>query len=264
MYPVNIIENLNALDTRMVIPFLPSDIIDLQLWLDANDPATLFQDAAKTISAGDGDVVGAWADKSGNGNDVVQTTTSKKPSYQLDVQNGLPVVRFAGTDDVLTGGDILDLHNSSSTLYVVGKSTLNSGGYVGKAALLNAPGRYSMVYAGGNLRGDYGNDIGAQNVVVARTHGSFEIVGQILKRDGDANRLRANGTEMGSTAFADDTASDWDNVWEFIVGGFGPDGSNLPLTGDMAEIVKINRALNISETTLLESYFSAKWGIALS
>ena len=84
--------------------FLPTDIAGLQLWLDANDASTLFQDAAKTTPAGNGDVVGAWGDKSGQGNDATQTTTAAKPTVQFNVLNGKSVLRFDGTDDFLSTG----------------------------------------------------------------------------------------------------------------------------------------------------------------
>jgi len=83
--------------------FTPARISGLQLWLDANN--TLYQDAAKTIPAGDGDVVGAWPDLSG-GNDATQSTTAKKPLLDLDVLgSGYPGVLFDNADDFLTWSD---------------------------------------------------------------------------------------------------------------------------------------------------------------
>ena len=49
----------------------------------------------------DGDPVGTWSDRSGQGNDLTQATAAKRPTYQTNEQNGLPVVRFDGTDDIL-------------------------------------------------------------------------------------------------------------------------------------------------------------------
>ena len=83
--------------------FLPTDLTGLQLWLDANDASTLFQDAAKTTVAGDGDVVGAWADKSGQGNDATQTTTAAKPLLDTDVLGtGFSGIKFDAADDFLS------------------------------------------------------------------------------------------------------------------------------------------------------------------
>jgi hypothetical protein len=78
--------------------FQPNDLAGLVTWFDAADLATLFTDSAKTVPVtGDGDVVGAWADKAGNGNDVLQTTTNKKPLYKVNIKNGLAALEFNGT-----------------------------------------------------------------------------------------------------------------------------------------------------------------------
>ncbi len=53
--------------------FIPRDLPSLRLWLDAKDLSTLWTTSAKaTQVAADGDRVGYWADKSGNGFDWSQ------------------------------------------------------------------------------------------------------------------------------------------------------------------------------------------------
>jgi len=49
----------------------------------------------------DNDPVGTWPDQSGNGNHLVQANADKKPTYQTNELNGLPIVRFDGGDDVM-------------------------------------------------------------------------------------------------------------------------------------------------------------------
>ncbi len=79
---------------------IPLTIDGLQLWVRAD--AGTFQDSAKTTTAvSDGDVVGAWADQSGNGRDVLQATTADKPTLRLNVKNGRPAIRFDGISDYL-------------------------------------------------------------------------------------------------------------------------------------------------------------------
>ncbi len=69
------------------------------LWLDATDPATLFQDEGLTIPAKGGDLIGGWMDKSGNEFHAVQPDDFKQPEYNLTAMNGHPAVRFTGTND---------------------------------------------------------------------------------------------------------------------------------------------------------------------
>jgi hypothetical protein len=66
------------------------------LWLDATDPATLFQDDSFTTLAEAGDPVGGWLDKSGNEYHATQSDTNKQPSYDATAMNGRPAVRFEG------------------------------------------------------------------------------------------------------------------------------------------------------------------------
>ena len=69
---------------KIARPIVPTDIAGLQLWLDASDSTTLFTDSAgTTLATADGDPIGCWKDKSGNGNNVIQSDVSLKPSLKL-------------------------------------------------------------------------------------------------------------------------------------------------------------------------------------
>jgi hypothetical protein len=66
------------------------------MWYDAADPSTI------TLETG----VLEWADKSGNGHDVEQTTSASQPALVKDQLNGYPVVRFDGVNDYLNDASI--------------------------------------------------------------------------------------------------------------------------------------------------------------
>jgi hypothetical protein len=70
----------------------------LLLWLDATDASTLFQDEDRTTPATDGDPIGGWADKSGNGFHAYQDDSVLAPTLTSTAINGLPTVRLDGTD----------------------------------------------------------------------------------------------------------------------------------------------------------------------
>jgi hypothetical protein len=82
--------------------FVPSDLPGLILWTDVSDTDTLFQDSGKTtpVTAND-DPVGAWADKSGEGNDVIQATASARPLYKTTY------IDSDGAGDFLSSSSIL-------------------------------------------------------------------------------------------------------------------------------------------------------------
>jgi hypothetical protein len=70
----------------------------------AIDPATLSPVLLLDANLGvteSGGKVSAWADQSGNGNDVAQADSDKQPTLVADGVNGEPVLRFDGVDDFL-------------------------------------------------------------------------------------------------------------------------------------------------------------------
>lgn len=64
--------------------FVPSDLADLYAWWDATDSSTL------TIATG----VSEWADKSGNGFDLTQTTGARQPVTGTRTIGGLNALEF--------------------------------------------------------------------------------------------------------------------------------------------------------------------------
>lgn len=60
-----------------------------------------------TPAVADADVVGRLDDLSGNGYHYTQATTGNKPTLRTGVQNGLPIIRFDATDDVLITGNVV-------------------------------------------------------------------------------------------------------------------------------------------------------------
>jgi Concanavalin A-like lectin/glucanases superfamily len=73
-------------------PFLPTDIRGLEFWFDSKKITTL-PDTAN---------VPLWPDGFNSSYDASQGTAGSQPTYQMNVYNGRPVVRFDGVDDALT------------------------------------------------------------------------------------------------------------------------------------------------------------------
>lgn len=85
-------------------PFSPSDVSGLILWLDATDLTTLWKESARSNQVtADGDEVGAWDDKSGNGNHWTQPTATKLPLYKENFNTSYPGLLFDGSNDFLQG-----------------------------------------------------------------------------------------------------------------------------------------------------------------
>lgn len=84
-----------------------------------------FQDSAGTTPANNGDVVGRWTDQSGNGNHVTQAGAAGVKPLRIDSgQNSRTVVRWDGTDDVLTSAAVN--WTEPLTIFLAAKRTLEA------------------------------------------------------------------------------------------------------------------------------------------
>src|SRR5687767_8135189 len=70
--------------------FSPSQVANLIAWYRADDIADV-----------DGTAVSAWADQSGNNNNLVQGTAANQPLIKHNILNGHKVVRFDGSNDFM-------------------------------------------------------------------------------------------------------------------------------------------------------------------
>lgn len=254
-----------AVATATTVPFSPSDISGLILWLDADDSTTLFQDLAMTIPAVlDSDVVGGWADKSGNANHATQATTARKPLLKLVIQNGRDVVRFDGTDDFLSLAVVLLSISDAAqpyTCFVVVKTADTAGAFIGQYVGVdnNRFGFGSGISPGdGKLRYWKADAISIADSQTTISDGNAHIA-EFKKISSGANQttlyrdgnLVATGTDY--RAFSNDITT------------FGAiSAGSAPLSGDLDEILIYNSALSDSDRGDVESYLSAKWGITLA
>src|SRR5262245_95497 len=101
----------------LVRGFSPEQLSGLKLWLKAD----------AITGPNDGDPVTTWPDSSGNGNDATQATAAKKPTYKAGIQNGRPVIRFDGVDDILATPSVTMA--TAFTLFAVASRPWNTAKY---------------------------------------------------------------------------------------------------------------------------------------
>jgi hypothetical protein len=90
-----------------IVPFVPSDIAGMQLWLDAQDSASI------TIATG----VSQWSDVSGNGRHFIQSVGANQPSYTGS--GATAAVVFDGTNDSLSLSTPFITGLGSATIFMV-------------------------------------------------------------------------------------------------------------------------------------------------
>ena len=217
--------------------------------------------------------VSTWADQSGNGNDLTQGTGAAQPAW-VDAQvNGLPIVRFDGTDDLLNGpatNALIGNAQEDVTTIVVYNTTSTARQYIssmkrttGNASLLSLELNYDGTgdnagYAG-YLTQDEANT-GFSRAVDAGPWNDDSPIIMTAWIDELNRELFMNGTsEYTDTDGMFDATG---NTGVFTLGGF--DGTQLDFDGDIAEYIIYTSAINSAQRTIIENYLAAKYGITIS
>lgn len=232
-------------EKNLSIKKCPDDIANLECWLDAS-----------TLSGVDGSSVATWADSYGS----VDFTAAggNQPTLQTNEQNGKNVVRFDGTDDVMSAGDV-EIHDNSRGLTVVAVVNPSQSG---RRAIL---GKYNTV--GNNRQYDFGNSTSylfetgdwssATSTTVTMQLNHYQIV-EYVWEPGGMLQIYVNGVLQATT-----------NV---VVNDIYDGTSNLKLgcadytyagywSGDIAELSIYSNAVSDTERELLRQNLAVKWDI---
>lgn len=242
-------------------------------WLDGSDSATLFDATSGGSTPSAGGSVARWEDKSGSAFHVTQSGTTARPSRQTTVQNGLDVVRFDGSNDILTRGTTTLLKNVSyAAIYTARKinvspvtnppwifgCTTGTSGFLRAAIDLNRGNTGKYGSGGRRLDAD-----SFQSVQSSGSYGTanFEIqCGEFLYSAATLRNI-INGTIDGSTTSFQTTGStsNTDSA-ETLLGGNPFAGSvTVFFNGDIGEVII---SYTQADREKLEGYLAWKWGIS--
>ena len=254
------------------IAFKPSDIAGLQLWLDATTglfDATTGGNAVTT----DGSAVARWEDQSGNGLHFIQATLNNRPLLKTSVQNSKNVVRFDGTNDVMsrdTGTFLSD--KSGCTVFMVRKFISDPTTTRG---LFRYRGNFSETAA--NMLFVEAGRTASKPAVAGRrlTSDSFVSVSSVTSVSTSAFELHCGIFDYQNTdliLYINKTNAA-QNLSFQTSGNIGtPTSISLNLgaeqtttnfsNADIAEVVIYDSALSESNRQSVENYLYEKWGIA--
>lgn len=226
--------------------FSPADLTDLVSWHDADDISTLWQDSARTTQvASNNDPVGAWDDKSGNANHLLQATVGYRPLYKTNTLNSKPTILGDGVDDFLT--DTFTLTQPAHCFVIFRQETwtesdvILDGGSDLTMLLSQFPSTPDVtVYAGASLSSS------------DATIGTF-FLGDLLYNSTSSHLQIADNAPVNGNA---GTASPGGLSVFARASGFFSNSS-------IAEIVLCDAELTGSDLTDLRSYFNTKWGVTV-
>ena len=240
-------------------PSTPSTIAGLQLWLDAADPATLYDaTSGGSLVAADGSVR-RWEDKSGNARHASELTYG--PTRKTSQQNGYSALLFNGSSTFLAGSSTPSTGNVR-TAFAITKSANTSGNDLFQIGV-----RDSASFKAFTLRQSYGSpnslissDLVANNVNVngeQLTINQYHVSCWRQTSSTRAVRYWHNGTEKTVTGTPDSLSV---GAGYFV--GKARNTTDLGFwNGYIAEVIIYDVELSDADRTTVESYLRAKWAV---
>ena len=258
--PVPFSFSLAPSKTQFTQIFDPRSISGLQLWLDA---ATSFPTHTN------GQAITRWVDKTSNG---WIGTAVNSPTYQTNVQNGLPVIRFNGTNQYIDFGNILNLGTNGLSIFVVTKFVAAVSG--GRAIVSKSPYRGNPGRSGFNYQVQFalGMDTFIEDGTNAQATFAFNPATQFNVYSTQNNRTSfnrnfANG-RLGAASSYTQIPSNLSNTDKLYVAAY-PNNTGLSpqagyyLNGDIGEILVYFANLSDAQRQQIEGYLARKWGVSL-
>jgi len=245
--------SIQASASKVAAPFSPTDLSGLSLWVKA--------DAGVTLS---GSNVTAWADQSGNGNNVI-ANTGEEPTFVSSFLNNKPAIQFNGAGQIVEIADSnsLDFINTSAfiVLKYLGQGTANNILYI-KNADAGSPADQAMY---GLVATNNGNVSFSQNVGGWNDHRT-----QIDIRDSIPRILSMTYDGINQNVYSNGSFSNTFNIGGSIatstgllqIGGYNKSFDSAEyFYGQIAEIIMYNRAVTGTERQQVESYLNTKYAI---
>ena len=242
---------LSGTTSKSQWPFTPQSIPGCQLWLDAADLRTLFQNTAGTtpVTAA-AQQVQFWADKSGNGRNATSSDTAM--TYNTTgISN--PSISFSGSQ---TTGFQVNVPVTDSTYFFV----VNNASPFNDVRVYNSHNGTSHLkqnwwYNTYRTQVDFSGIPGLQGPT--NTSGVTLIM---TRQDTSSTGLMAawqTGTSIGTSTAS---AVVGETFTSFVL-GTDNGGSAFPMIGYIAETIVYNNVLSTSQRQQVEGYLAQKWGL---
>lgn len=216
--------------------FTPASLPNLTAWYKAD-----------ALVLSNADPVASWTDSSGAGNHIVGTLL-QRPTYNTNVQNGLPAVTFDGVANEL--GDAFTSAQPCTFYLAVKPVTFAvNARYFDGSAVNNSTFRQRGaadtigLFAGASLdTAAFGDFIGAWKIitVTANSVSSLIQVGSASAVTGDAGATNPDGFTLGNAP-----------------------GGLAAINATFGEVVIYSAAHDAGTRALVQAYLSTKWNIAL-
>lgn len=237
-------------------------------WYDPSDLTTVFQvdGTTPTVPWTSGEIldanrVGKLVDKSGNNNDLVQTTLSKCPALKL--VGGLYFLEFDGIDDGLRSADIDFTGTSTMSVFSGARKEADEVAVVAELSntLGSNAGTFRLASIGGNIwRYSSKGTLGSNASATGYTPPVTSVLTGISDIANDVATVRVDGVQKASVA-SDQGTGPYGN-WPLNVGARN-NGTLLHLDGRVYGLIVRGVLSNASEIASTEAYIAGKTGVTI-
>lgn len=233
--------------------------IQPELWLDAPDDDTIITATGVTN----------WADKSGNGRDVVQSISGSQPAHGTTLINGRKTITFDGVDDFLEGSAFL-IGLSEYTVFIVMKAPGQLAKSIIAESLSTQPvGNETFLHIGSHFLVP---ERGLRTFLRNQTNNIvYVLAGSTILFNNTPKLLQYNSTSTSISTFIDGAADIGPSAYtksgtytpdKFTVGAGLSNSSPVGLlTGSIGEILIYGKEFSALNKNILEPYFLNKWGV---
>jgi hypothetical protein len=242
----------------------PNAIPNLEIWYNADiASATNFGTNIPTTGTG----VKTWTDRSGVGHDANQSVSNKQPLWVSGVKNGYGIIRFDGSNDVLSINPLIGWARgiANYTLFIVGKASALTG--TPNMICSDANG-FRFFWDGTHWAIGSAGGTAASTTVGDTT--SFHVFSQIF--DGSQTgvdttatnnaRLKFRYDQVDQTlTFSANVGTTSSNTASYIYFGADSTGGSNHFNGDIAEFIMFTRTLSSTEIIAVENYLKSHWAI---
>lgn len=252
----------------------PTDLSGLVVWFDFSDSTKIFDSNTGGSTPANGGAIGRIEDKSSNARNATQATANNRPTFQTNVQNGLSVARFDGTNDTLNTASFS--MSQSISFFAVAARAWSTAAYAAIFAsgnYANTSG-YNLLTAGGTANEWKNKDIifagtgfnstqlprasGANALLNGFTSNTFHLFSGYI--GSAATKIFIDKTEISYTYLLMDEDKTLDTTSTAFQIGSSATGDFW--TRDIAEIFIYNSAISDTNRQKAENYLATKWGIA--
>lgn len=227
-----------------------SNIGGLSFWLDASQ--------LSNVTNGQG--LSTWNDLSTNG---FSGTAVGSPTYLTNQINGLPIVRFNGSSQYVTFGNVLNMGTSPLNMFAMYKfnSTAAGNAVFGKTRAAAAASRYALVR---DTSLDYfivNTESPVANLSYPNTSTAIQLGEGLWDRT--TAYIYRNGTLCNSQALS--SSANLSSTDPLVVGAYPNSSGTLSppaiwMNGDIAELLIYTSTLSTYQRQQVEGYLSWKWG----